>query len=154
MHSWPWFVVSLPNTLAMFSLLGTFLSPKDFANGAKYNKKYESQDNSSNRADFDQAMQFHRDQVFWRCSYPKSQSQAFCPLGWIVFCFGTPTRQLRLEGKPLFEICCFLMGGGGCRDGLGHFFLCPNGHFLVLGGCKRLPGLCTFKVILAVSKIR
>ena len=50
--------------LAMFSLLGTFLSPKDFANGAKYNKKYESQDNSSNRADFDQAMQFHRDQVF------------------------------------------------------------------------------------------
>ena len=64
MRSWPWSVVSMPNTLAMFSLLGTFLSPKDFANGAKYNKKYKNQDSSSNRADFDQAMQFHRDQVF------------------------------------------------------------------------------------------
>ena len=130
MHSWPWFVVSMPNTLAMFSLLGTFLSPKDFANGAKYNKKYESQDNSSNRADFDQAMQFHRDQVFWRCSYPKSQSQAFCPLGWIVFCFGTPTRQLRLEGKPLFEICCFHMGGGVAAMVWGTFFYVQMGIFL------------------------
>ena len=114
MHSWPWFVVSMPNTLAMFSLLGTFLSPKDFANGAKYNKKYKSQDNSSNRADFDQAMQFHRDQVFWRCSYPKSQSQAFCPLGWIVFCFGTPTRQLHtsyLSRIPRIYRCKFFLAG-------------------------------------------
>ena len=51
--------------LGQFPLSGTFLSPKDFANGAKYNKEYASQDNSSKRADFDQAMQFHQDdQVF------------------------------------------------------------------------------------------
>ena len=57
----------LPKTLAVFPSSGTFLSPKDFANGAKYNKEYASQDNSSKRADFDQAMQLHHDdQVFLR----------------------------------------------------------------------------------------
>lgn len=39
---------------------GSSLSSEDFANGAKYNKDYESQDNSSKRAHFEQAMRFHQ----------------------------------------------------------------------------------------------
>ena len=39
---------------------GSSLSSEDFANGAKYNKDYESQDNSSKRAHFEEAMRFHQ----------------------------------------------------------------------------------------------
>ena len=50
-------------TVVLFSSLffpGSSLSSKDFANGAKYNKDYESQDNSSKRAHFEKAMRFHQ----------------------------------------------------------------------------------------------
>ena len=53
---------------------GSSLSSEDFANGAKYNKDYESQDNSSKRAHFEEAMRFH--QVLAGCPSPNTNS---CP---------------------------------------------------------------------------
>ena len=65
-------------TVVLFSSLfffpGSSLSSKDFANGAKYNKDYESQDNSSKRAHFEEAMRFH--QVLAGCPSPNTKS---CP---------------------------------------------------------------------------
>merc|ERR1712172_267047 len=41
---------------------GSFLSSKDFENGAKYNEELGSQDNSTKREHFEQAMRFHQEE--------------------------------------------------------------------------------------------
>ena len=46
--------------LLIFPASGSFLSSKDFENGAKYNEELGGQANSTKREHFEQAMRFHQ----------------------------------------------------------------------------------------------
>merc|ERR1712107_650481 len=90
---------------------GSSLSSEDFANGAKYNEDYESQDNSSKRAHFEQAMRFQQEERYKGYNFYKQEGgdnylfQIFS--GWIAsetYPFGQDSWSFGVKNEGL-EAC-------------------------------------------------